>query len=321
MNEFDLINRYFHPKGQLNPVLTGVEMGIGDDCALLRPDANLLQAISVDTLVADVHFPANGDPALIGERALRVNLSDLAACAAKPRWFTLALSLPSFDHGWLEGFSSGLLRAAKEFDIQLVGGDTTKGPLTITIQVHGEVSPQQALLRSGARPSELIYVSGSLGDAAAAVQCFQKRLAPSQADTDYFLQRYYLPTPRVKEAQVLAPLVSAAADISDGLVADLGHICSRSNVGALLDLDKLPLSDSLAQSCDREAALNLAASGGDDYELCMIVPQTVQAQFEDNAKQLGLDVTLVGNTRRDVGVQCLFRGAPYLLDKTGYKHF
>lgn len=322
MNEFDLIKRYFQNGGLTPPVADGIELGIGDDCALLYPSADRLLAVSMDTLVADVHFPAQADPALIGERALRVNLSDLAACGAKPRWFTLALTLPDMDKGWLAGFSQGLLRVAREYDVHLVGGDTTKGPLSITVQVHGEVEPKLALRRDGASAAELIYVSGTLGDAAAAVKSFSGELSTDEQSLQHFLNRYYHPVPRVQEAQTLAPMLSAAVDISDGLLADLGHICERSDIGALVDLDRLPLSSALIKSFDEQSAVQLAASGGDDYELCMLVPQTVQQQFEDSAAALGLQVSLVGHTtNQHQGVKALFRGAPAELESIGYQHF
>lgn len=322
MNEFDLIKRYFHNGGLTPPVADGIELGIGDDCALLYPSADRLLAVSMDTLVADVHFPAQADPALIGERALRVNLSDLAACGARPRWFTLALTLPEMDKGWLAAFSQGLLRVAREYDIHLVGGDTTKGPLSISVQVHGEVEPKLALRRDGASAAELIYVSGTLGDAAAAVKSFRGDLQTEDHHIQHFLNRYYHPVPRVNEAQALAPMLTAAIDISDGLLADLGHICERSNIGAIVDLDRLPLSTALIHSFDEKQAVELAATGGDDYELCMFVPQTVQQQFEDEAASLGLQISLVGHSSaQHDGVRALFRGAPIELESTGYQHF
>lgn len=322
MNEFDLIKRYFQNGGLTPPVADGIELGIGDDCALLYPSADRLLAVSMDTLVADVHFPAQADPALIGERALRVNLSDLAACAAKPRWFTLALTLPEMDKGWLAAFSQGLLRVAREYDIHLVGGDTTKGPLSISVQVHGEVEPKLALRRDGASAAELIYVSGTLGDAAAAVKSFDGELQTEDHYLQHFLNRYYHPVPRVHEAQLLAPLITAAIDISDGVIADLGHICERSEIGAIIDLDRLPLSTALIHSFDEKQAVELAATGGDDYELCMFVPQTAQQQFEDAAAKLGLKISLVGHSSpQHSGVRALFRGAPVELESTGYQHF
>ncbi|GAA6150776.1 thiamine-phosphate kinase [Pseudoteredinibacter isoporae] len=322
MNEFDLIKRYFQSGGLTPPVADGVELGIGDDCALLYPSVDRLLAVSMDTLVADVHFPAQGDPALIGERALRVNLSDLAACGARPRWFTLALTLPEMDKGWLASFSQGLLRVARQYDIHLVGGDTTKGPLSISVQVHGEVEPKLALRRDRASAGELIYVSGTLGDAAAAVKRFHGEVQTDEESANYFLERYYRPQPRVQEAQALAPLLTAAIDISDGLIADLGHICERSSVGATVNLDRLPLSAPLIRSFDEKDAVQLAAGGGDDYELCMFVPQTAQKQFEDTAASLGMPVSLVGSSSaRHQGVKALFRGEPTELDSTGYQHF
>lgn len=317
MTEFEIIKQYFQSgiSGQ------GVVLGIGDDCALLQSQPGMLQAVSMDTLVAGVHFPANADSELIGQRALRVNLSDLAACGAEARWFTLGLTLPEPDLPWLQGFSQGLMKAASEYNISLVGGDTTRGPLSITIQVHGEVAPGKALRRDQASGHDNIYVTGKLGDAAAAVAMFDRDISPSQDDSEYFLQRYYQPTPRLKEIHQLASWVSAAIDISDGLVADLGHICERSDIAAVLELEKLPLSDALKRSCAAMQSLQLATSGGDDYELCLLVEETASSQFEAAAAANHIGVTCIGHTRAGSGVECTFRGKPFPINTQGYRHF
>ncbi|MCV6613669.1 MAG: thiamine-phosphate kinase, partial [Cellvibrionaceae bacterium] len=188
------------------------------------------------------------------------------------------------------------------------------------VAVHGEVAPGQALLRSGGRPNQLVYVSGSLGDAAAALQFMNKKLSATQQDAGYFMQRYYRPEPRLQVGGV-ARMVSAAVDVSDGLIADLGHICKRSDIGATIDLERLPLSPALQRSCSEVQALELAATGGDDYELCLLVPETGRSQFEELAAQFGLPVTLIGNTNRHSGVQCLYKGSPHEFTTTGFTHF
>lgn len=317
MGEFELIKKYFQEHSQGD----GVVVGIGDDCALLQVSEGYSLAVSVDTLVADVHFPSNGDPEKIAERALRVNLSDLAAVGARPRWFTLAISLPSVDENWLKSFSQGLLRVATQYQCVLVGGDTTKGPLSISIQVHGEVIAERALLRGGARVGDLIYVTGDLGAAAAAVLALESKVSPTSEDRDYLMSRYYKPTPRLAEAKLLAPFVSAAIDVSDGLVADLGHICEQSNVAALLDLDRLPVAEAVRRSVKDSVAVELAAAGGDDYELCLTVRDVQRSQFESVAKRHGIKVTLIGNITSGTGVACLMHGAPHQLSKQGYQHF
>lgn len=317
MTEFEIIKHYFDNSDYAE----GVVLGIGDDCALLQCQADKVLAVSMDTLVADVHFPANADASLIAERCLRVNLSDLAACGAEPRWFTLGLTLPSSDSQWLKNFSEGLKAAAKEYNINLVGGDTTKGPLSITVQVHGEVSLSKALRRDGAGPNDLIYVTGSLGDAAAAVAMFDRKLAPSEDDSQYFLQRFYKPTPRVNEIKQLSPWVNAAIDISDGLLADLGHICERSGIAAVVEAEKLPLSLALKRSCTAMDSLNLALSGGDDYELCLLVSETASSQFEAAAATNNIAVRRIGHCRAGSGIECSFKGKPFTVKTRGYSHF
>jgi thiamine-monophosphate kinase len=262
IGEFALIEKYFTDIGH-SP---SVNLSVGDDCALLTPPPGQQLAISVDTLVADVHFPARGDPALIAQKALRCNLSDLAAMGATPLAFTLALTLPSADENWLAEFSSGLRACAKEFDIALIGGDTTRGPqYIVTIQVIGLIPNGFALLRSGAKSGDAIFVTGTLGDARAALDYLTLPEPQLNAQQRFFLQRYYTPTPRLKLAQALRDIASAAIDVSDGLSADLGHILERSAVGAQIDIEKLPLSSALRHSVD---ARRFALHGGDDYELC-----------------------------------------------------
>jgi len=291
VNEFSLIKQYFE---QLTSERDDVELGIGDDCALLQCPADHVVAVSIDTLVEGIHFFADVTPETLGHKSLAVGLSDLAAMGATPAWFTLALTLPEVNDSWLQGFSQGLAKLAQQHNIHLVGGDTTRGPLTISIQVHGFVKPEQALRRSGAKLGELIYVTGSLGDAGAALQRQLNQwddTSLNDEDKTYFQQRLEQPNPRNKIGQALLGLASSAIDISDGLVADLGHILDKSNVGARLDLDKIPLSTAM-KKVPKQDAEQLALHSGDDYELCFTVPPehfaTMEQQFQGQCTRIGM---------------------------------
>jgi len=291
VNEFSLIKQYFE---QLTSERDDVELGIGDDCALLQCPADHVIAVSIDTLVEGIHFFTDVSPENLGHKSLAVGLSDLAAMGATPAWFTLALTLPEVNDNWLQGFSQGLAKLAQQHNIHLVGGDTTRGPLTISIQVHGFVKAEQALRRSGAKLGELIYVTGSLGDAGAAL-----RRQLNQWDDDhlndedkaYLQQRLEQPSPRNNIGQALLGLASSAIDISDGLVADLGHILEKSHVGARLDLDKIPLSTAM-EKVARHDAVQMALHSGDDYELCFTVPPqhftTMEQQFKGQCTRIGM---------------------------------
>lgn len=322
MSEFQLIADYFN-----QPALTSVgefpaELGIGDDCALFNIPVNQQLVVSLDTLVADVHFPANASADQIGYRALAVSVSDLAAMGADPAWFTLALTLPEANENWLKQFAGGLSQAASEFGIRLIGGDTTEGPLTISIQVHGLINTGKAMLRSQAMVGDGIFVSGSLGDAATALEYVipqpvsLEALAPSIA---YLYQRYYRPEPRLKLGQQLVALgVSCAIDVSDGLLADLGHILSASKVGAQLDLAALPVSQALRAKWGQAKATEVALTGGDDYELCFTASTKLVPQLAPliNAG----DITQIGEITQQLGIVDT-HGQPIVVDNPGYQHF
>lgn len=262
-SEFELIQRYFREATRPRP---DVLLGVGDDCALLRvPDGQTL-AVSIDTLVAGRHFADDHDPSALGHKALAVNLSDLAAMGAEPAWATLALTLPAPDEAWLKSFMQGFAALAASFGLQLVGGDTTRGPLSITIQVHGVLPAGVALRRDTARPGQKLFVSGSLGGAALALR--QRQFRAADPELALLLDR---PWPRVALGYLLRDYACAAIDISDGLLADLAHVCKASDVGARIRLDRLPLQSAvkqLAENGDWQAPL----AGGDDYELLFSVP-------------------------------------------------
>lgn len=316
IGEFDLIKKYFTAIG---PVQT-MALGVGDDCALLDLPADQQLATSVDTLVADVHFPAQGDPELIAQKALRCNLSDLAACGVQPQAFTLALTLPDADENWLEHFARGLHACAEEFAIPLIGGDTTRGlQRVITIEVLGCVPRGKALLRSGAKPGDRIYVSGTLGDARAALDVLATPVVQLNTEQRYWLKRYYMPRPRVALGMALRGIASAAIDISDGLAGDLGHILERSAVGAVLNAGALPISDAMRTHAD---ALQFALSGGDDYELCFTVPPAKENQLGALAQRLQVRLTCIGEiTAATTLILKSADGSEATLIASGYQHF
>lgn len=318
--EFQLIQQFFQ-REQADQPAEGVLLGIGDDCALLQMPAGKQLAVSVDTLVAGVHFPLDANPELIAERALRTNLSDLAAMGADPLWFTLALTLPEANEDWLRSFSRGLFACARDYKIALIGGDTTSGPLTITIQVMGAVTPGTAMRRDGANIGDFVLVTHSLGDGAAALALIQNRIHCDELSANYLRERFYRPVPRLQESALIRTLATAALDISDGLVADLQHICDASDVGAVIDVENLPLSPALQSLNNQAQAFEWALSGGDDYELCFTVAPEKMADIAMLIAQGKLNATVVGEIIPGNKVICEFEGEPFELARTGYQHF
>lgn len=318
--EFSLIARYFD---RVKSRRLDVETGIGDDCALLNIPEKKTLAISTDTLVAGNHFLPDIDPADLAYKALAVNLSDLAAMGAEPAWLTLALTLPDVDEAWLESFSDSLFMQLNYYDMQLIGGDTTRGPLSMTLGIHGFVPPGRALKRSGAKPGDWIYVTGTPGDSAAGLAILQERLnVESAADADYLLARHLRPMPRILHGQALRDLASSAIDLSDGLISDLGHILKASGCGARLDLDAMPLSDAMLRQVAPEQALRWALAGGEDYELCFTVPELNRGALDVAIGQLGARFTCIGQICAEAdGLQLLQAGKPVTLDLKGYDHF
>jgi thiamine-monophosphate kinase len=283
--EFSLIQQYFHA---LTANRDDVIVGIGDDCAVLNTPPDTFTAISIDTLVQGIHFFADVDPYRLGIKSLAVNLSDLAAMGAEPAWFTLALTLPEINDEWLKQFSAGLAEIAQQHRIQLVGGDTTRGPLTITIQVHGHLAKDNILQRNAAQTADLICVTGYLGDAAAGLKYRLGQLDTAllnDEDIEYLLQRLEMPTPRNQIGQQLVGQAHAVIDVSDGLLADLNHIVTASNKGAKLNLSNLPFS-SVLQKLPLEQATQLALTGGDDYELCFTAPSENVARLKQQFPEM-----------------------------------
>ncbi|ABA57317.1 thiamine-phosphate kinase [Nitrosococcus oceani] len=319
MNEFSLIENFFADCTQKRE---DVALAVGDDCALMTVPPGCELAVSIDTLVAGVHFTAEVDSAALGHKALTVGLSDLAAMGAEPAWATLALTLPELDRAWLAGFTQGLSKLARSYGVQLVGGDTTRGPLAVTMQLHGFVPRGKALRRDGARPGDGIYVTGTLGDSGLALQARLEGLQLSQEALCYVEHRLDWPQPRVHEALALRPLAHAAIDISDGLAADLGHILKGSGVGAAVEVEALPLSDSFRASLELEQAWALALTAGDDYELCVTAPAEYHDRIQAVLSDRGCPCTLIGTIEEEPGFRCRRRnGASFIPQQQGYRHF
>ncbi|HHW78203.1 MAG TPA: thiamine-phosphate kinase [Xanthomonadaceae bacterium] len=320
VSEFSLIDRYLATQGLSR---SDVALGIGDDCALLLPPTGQHLVVTMDTLVADVHFFAATDPAGLGHKALAVNLSDLAAMGATPAWATLALTLPAADENWLGRFCRGLFALADRHGVQLVGGDTTHGPTTvITIQAHGFIPPGLALRRDGAKPGDGIYVTGTPGDAGLALAAACGKTTVVAEYRDYIRRRLEWPEPRIAQGLALRGIASAAIDISDGLAQDLGHILERSRVGARLEVERLPLSPALAASLDRDAALMFALASGDDYELCFTVPPERTVQLEALVTDWDCCCTRIGVITAEPGLRLIRAdGSDFRLERLGYDHF
>jgi thiamine-monophosphate kinase len=314
--EFELIARHF-----TRPAANAV-LGVGDDAALLTITNGMDLAVSTDTMVSGTHFFPDVDPENLGHKALAVNLSDMAAMGALPYWTVLALTLPHVDHGWLAAFSKGFFDLAEEFNVSLVGGDTTRGPLSLTVTIMGEVPAGAALRRSGARVGNDIWVSGHIGDAALAVAHRHGKLVLAEDDYHEAVMRLYEPTPRVALGQGLRGLATAAIDISDGVLADLTHICRLSGVGATVDLGSIPVSAIGAKHIGSEAGRNAIIAGGDDYELCFTANPNSRESIEEMQGMFGVPITRIGQVKRGKGVSLLGPdGKAVKIDGRGYDHF
>jgi thiamine-monophosphate kinase len=314
--EFDLIERIrWHTDVHRDDVLTG----IGDDAAVVAVPTGRELAVAVDTLVEGVHFPPGTDPADIGWKALAVNLSDLAAMGATPAWALLALTLPHADPAFVDGLARGFAELATPFRLALIGGDTTRGPLTVTVAVHGFTPPGEAMLRSGARPGDIVMVTGTLGDAAAGLRCLDE---PDPSAYAPLVDRLNRPTPRVAAGQALRGIATACIDVSDGLVADLGHICAQSGVGADIDPALLPRSSGMLTHFHDDDAMAFALSGGDDYELCFTVPAERAGEVGADLARIGCGATRIGRVVEGHGVRLLdAAGTAREPARAGWNHF
>ena len=317
LSEFDLIARYFTRA----PRDTRVALGVGDDCALLTPAPGMQLAISSDMLVEGRHFFPDADPLQLGHKCLAVNLSDLAAMGAKPIAFTLALALPAAREEWLAPFAQGMLALADAHGCELIGGDTTKGPLNICLTIFGEVPIGAALRRDAAKAGDDVWISGTLGDARLALAGYRQELALDDATLHAAAERMHAPTPRVPLGLALRGVAHAAIDISDGLVGDLGHILKRSSVGATIDADALPAGPMLARQ-PTEIRRRFALAGGDDYELCFTAPAACREEVLAAARAAGVAITRIGRIDTEPGLRITdATGAPLPLQLSSFDHF
>lgn len=317
LGEFELIRHYF-AAASCAQAGEGVALGIGDDCALLQVPVGEQLAISTDTLVAGVHFPESPDPFLLAQRALGVSVSDLAAMGATPVGFTLALTLPSADADWLQAFASGLDRMAQQCAIRLIGGDTTRGPLSLTLTVFGRVPAGMALTRKGAQVGDLLCVGGELGDAAGALPLVLGQRDAEPAVAEPLLARYWSPMPQLDLGQALRGKATAALDISDGLLADCGHIAAASGVALIIEQARVPMSAALLAFAGESASRQCALSGGDDYRLAFTLPTAHLADLQ----KAGWPVRVIGRVVAGEGVTLLdAQGQPVKLPFSGYQHF
>lgn len=319
MGEFDLIAKYFANAG-VKRVDTCV--GVGDDGAVLQVRDGYDLVVTTDTMVAGTHFFPDVAPRSLGHKLVAVNVSDLAAMGAEPTWLSLALTLPAIEEPWLAEFAAGLHETADYYNCQLVGGDTTRGPLSLTMIAKGQVPRGKAITRAGAKVGDYIYVTGTLGDAALGLKLVQGQHAVSKKHQGHLLQRFHYPAARVALGQALRNTASSAMDISDGLAGDLPHILKRSGVGAYIDVNRLPLSQALKDSCEPALALQLALSGGEDYELLFTVPENRRGSLDVLLSPYGVPVTCIGRVTGVAGKLELKAGEqPFSYQHQGFQHF
>lgn len=317
--EFNLIDRYFSNR---QPQRKDVFLALGDDCALVKPPENVRIAISTDTLVAGTHFLIDANPAWVAHKALASNISDLAAMGATPAWVSFALTMPTPDEAWLKPFCDAFFELANYYNIQLIGGDTTKGPLSLTLTVQGFVPQEQALLRSGAKVGDWVYVTGDLGDSKAGLDVIINNTLRAKPFALELEKRHYLSTPRILAGQALLNLASAAIDISDGLISDIKHILERSQVGVSLDVAALPLSQELLQFVGNlEIAQQYALTSGEEYELCFTVPEQNKGSIESALAHCGCKVSCIGQIRPQGTFELHHQGKVLNWQLNGYDHF
>jgi thiamine-monophosphate kinase len=326
-SEFDLIKKYFTPPHWRKDVI----LGVGDDCALLDAPTGKQLAATVDTLVSGVHFPVDASPSDIAYKSIAVNLSDLAAMGAEPAWLTLSLTLPDANDRWLSEFSESFFKTAKKYDVQVIGGDTTQGELSVTVQATGFVDPDRSMRRGNAKPGDLIYVTGTLGDAALGLKLLSDT-SVQQEKPGLFLDKLNRPVPRVEFARCASEYCECAIDISDGLAADLGHILNASSCGAEIYLDKLPVSRDLKKyftdiaqgnaQGNAEIDWSIVLGGGDDYELCLALPESLSPSLVSLAESMELPLTCIGSINSGEDLRIIdTNGHRYFLASQGYEHF
>ncbi len=313
-SEFDLIQQYFTKPTR------HTALGVGDDAALIQVKNGFQLAVSTDMLVAGTHFFADAAPYGIGWKALAVNVSDMAAMGAQPKWATLALALPEMNQVWLSEFSRGFFACADAFDIDLIGGDTTRGSMNISVTIMGEVPQHQALKRAGAQIGDDIWVSGQLGSAAAGLAHLQGKII-LQNELEFCLEALNTPAPQAALGLALRGIATSCIDISDGLLADLGHILKASNCGATVDLEKIPCIELIKINLENPQFQTFILAGGDDYELCFTAPPNKREAINNLSKQLNLSLTNIGKTLMDIGLQAIYKNIILTLPKQGFDHF
>lgn len=319
MKEFDIIEYFFNRKTQQRK---DVATGIGDDCAITIMPLGQSLAVTTDTLVSGVHFPEDTPAGAIAHKALAVSLSDLAAVGAEPAWYSLSISLPEIDKVWLEAFSDSLFELSEYYSVQLIGGDTVKGPLSITVTAHGFVPHDQALMRSGAKPGDLVYVTGTLGDAGVGLDIVQGRLTASQHCSDFLVNRLNYPSPRLLAGTSLRRIASSCIDISDGLANDLAHILKASQCGAKIQIEQLPLSIAIQEAVNADKAFEYALSAGDDYELLFTVSEERKGNLDIALANSNVSATCIGQLTGKKGkLELFFEEEPYKLRNGGFEHF
>ena len=318
MKEFELIKHFFTKQAVKRK---DVQLGIGDDCAVVSSLEKQDIVVTTDTLVAGVHFPLTTSARAIGHKAIAVNLSDIAAMGAEPSWISLAITLPKVDDVWLTEFCSGVFDLCEYYNVQVIGGDTTQGPLSITVTAQGIIPEGKYLSRAGAKSGDWLYVTGELGDAALALQHQIKQVLTESDIIEQVQEKLDYPKPRVLAGQALREYASAAIDISDGLLADLGHICQASNVGANIVLDAVPLSDAMNKSTLFDDAINFALNGGDDYELLFTVSEDNKVGMETALSHAGTVITCIGQINASQTISTTLNNKPVPINSSGFQHF
>jgi thiamine-monophosphate kinase len=319
ISEFAIIEKYFSRNLKKR---NDVFLGIGDDCALVKTPSSQLLAVTVDTMVEGVHFMPSLGAEDLAWKAIAINLSDLASMGAEPAWLTLSLTLPEVNEEWLETFSNSFYDCIDYYNLQLIGGDTCSGPLSITVQAMGFVPPQSNLKRSTAKPGDLICVTGFLGDAGLGLTlCKDSQKSSSSVNCAYLTERLHRPIPRIATGIALRHVATAAIDISDGLSSDLKHLTAASSVAATVDLDCLPLSEALLSECNLDEAISYAISAGDDYELCFTVAEKDLAKLDQAFKSTTCGYTKIGRITSGQDITYLRNGQPVDINASGYEHF
>ncbi len=319
MKEFDLIGRYFSNSGHKRK---DVVIGIGDDCAVTTVPENQQLAVTTDTLVSGVHFLSDAPAKSVAYKTVAVNLSDLAAMGAEPAWISLSLSLPEVDESWLDEFAAGLYELTQYYSVQLIGGDTVKGPMALTITAQGFIPPGSELTRSSAKPGDWVYVTGTLGDAGAGLDILKNALNVSGEAKDVLINRHYFPTPRVAVGTAIRRIATSCIDISDGLLSDLKHILKASECGANIHVERLPLSRALTSAVTPEQAIEYALSAGDDYELIFTVGEEQRGSLETSLASTNVKATCIGQLTGQAGVLSLMHNNEKFTPKnpSGYEH-